>query len=217
MAHQMFPAPGVYDALTTELVITVSACTTPLNLLIPAFTVTMPADTSTVDACTVSFALAVTVIPADAISTLLPLLSVMVTLPGPSSSVSDCPPGVSSLRLSRPLVSLSRTMTPLRERSVFFSLRPLLSIDSGGASLPFQRLPNTYGRRGSPASKATSTSSSGSGTNQAPRLLPAMNTPSRAHASYALPEGSGDHGSRTRTRPRPSGSTMWDTSAVYTP
>ena len=47
MAHQMFPAPGVYDALMTLLLITVSACTTPLNFDMPASTVTMPAETST--------------------------------------------------------------------------------------------------------------------------------------------------------------------------
>ena len=35
--HQMFPAPGVYEALTTLLLMTVSACTTPLNFDIPAF------------------------------------------------------------------------------------------------------------------------------------------------------------------------------------
>ena len=36
--HQMLPAPGVYDALMMLLQMTVSACTTPLNLDIPAST-----------------------------------------------------------------------------------------------------------------------------------------------------------------------------------
>ena len=52
----MFPAPGVYEALMTELVITVSACTTPLKLDMPALTVTIPAETSTVLALTVTLA-----------------------------------------------------------------------------------------------------------------------------------------------------------------
>jgi hypothetical protein len=43
----MFPAPGVYEALTTLLLITVSACTTPLNFDIPASTVTIPAEIAT--------------------------------------------------------------------------------------------------------------------------------------------------------------------------
>lgn len=41
----MFPAPGVYDALTTLFEITVSAWTTPLNFDIAASTVTMLAET----------------------------------------------------------------------------------------------------------------------------------------------------------------------------
>ena len=40
----MFPAPGVYDALMTLLLMTVSACTTPLNFDMPASTVNIPAE-----------------------------------------------------------------------------------------------------------------------------------------------------------------------------
>ena len=50
----MLPAPGVYAELTTVLLITVSACTTPLNLDNPALTVTMPAEISMVLAFTFS-------------------------------------------------------------------------------------------------------------------------------------------------------------------
>jgi hypothetical protein len=83
----MFPAPGVYDALTTEFEISVSHCTTPLNFDMPAFTVTMPAETSTVDALTVSFADVVTVTPADSSLIELPFESSIVIVPGPSWSV----------------------------------------------------------------------------------------------------------------------------------
>ena len=64
-----------------------------------------------------------------------------------------------------------------------FAAVPAESIDSGGRSCPFQRPPTTYGRRGSPASKMTSTSSPTSGTNQEPRLLPPIIVARRAQAS----------------------------------
>ena len=47
----------------TELVITVSAWTTPLNVDMPALTVSVAAETSAVAALTVSLAAAVTVTP----------------------------------------------------------------------------------------------------------------------------------------------------------
>ena len=65
--------------------------------------------------------------------------------------------------------------------------------------------------------KMTSTSSSTSGTNQVPRLLPAISVASRAHASNVPPCPSGDHGSETFTRPCPSGSLMSVTRAGYAP
>src|SRR3954452_19688894 len=74
---------------------------------------------------------------------------------------------------------------------------------SGGASCPFQSAPTTKGWRGSPPANTTSTSSFTSGTNQMPRLLPAISVASRAHASYFDPPPSGDHGSDTFTPPRP--------------
>jgi hypothetical protein len=43
----MLPAPGVYEALMTELLMSVSHWTTPLNFDIPASTVTIPAETAT--------------------------------------------------------------------------------------------------------------------------------------------------------------------------
>ena len=84
----MFPAPGVYDALITELLIIVSHCTTPLNFDIAASTVTIPADTATCDALIVTFADAVIVMPLASILIELPLLSTISTAPGPSFSVS---------------------------------------------------------------------------------------------------------------------------------
>ena len=96
----MFPAPGVYEALTTELLIMVSHCTTPLNFDMPALTVTMPAETSTVLALMVTFAEAVTVTPAVSILIELPLLSSATIEPGPSFKVIFCPPGVSTMNFS---------------------------------------------------------------------------------------------------------------------
>ena len=59
----MLPAQGVWEALINELVMTVSACTTPLKRDIPALTVTMPAETSTWLALIVTLAEAVTLMP----------------------------------------------------------------------------------------------------------------------------------------------------------
>src|SRR5262249_48341082 len=96
--------------------------------------------------------------------------------------------------------------TPLRERRTFLLFCPAPSMDSGGESLPFHSPPNTYGRRGSPASKDTSTSSFTSGTNQLPRLFPPMKVASRAQASYLSEPVSGDHGNVIFTLPLLSGS-----------
>jgi hypothetical protein len=85
--HQILPAPGVYDALITELLIIVSHCTTPLNFDIAASTVTIPADTATCDALIVTFADAVIVMPLVSSLIELPLLSTISTAPGPSFSV----------------------------------------------------------------------------------------------------------------------------------
>src|SRR5262245_9281099 len=143
--HHMFPAPGVYDALTTLLVMTVSACTTPLNFDMPAFTVTVPAETSTLPADTVTFAAAFTVTPDESRVTVLPLESAISIFPGPSPSVTFWPAGVSSTSDSRPSVSSRVIFTPLRERITLRGL-PLL-IESGGESLPFHNPPSTNGRR----------------------------------------------------------------------
>src|SRR3954454_24510175 len=93
LLHQMFPAPGVYDALITELLISVSHCTTPLNFDMPALTVTIPAETSTLLALTVTLAEAVMVIPLASSLIELPLLSTISTVPGPSFRVIFWPPG----------------------------------------------------------------------------------------------------------------------------
>ena len=98
----MFPAPGVYDALMTLLAITVSACTTPENFDMPASTVTMPADTATTLALTVTFADAVTVTPEDSSLIELPFESTISTAPGPSLSVTFWPPGVSQMNFYCP-------------------------------------------------------------------------------------------------------------------
>ena len=61
----MFPAPGVYEADTTEFVMTVSALTTPLKFDMPALTVRLAAEIVAVAAFTVTSAEAVTVIPLE--------------------------------------------------------------------------------------------------------------------------------------------------------
>src|SRR6185503_17521911 len=170
--HQMFPAPGVYEELMTELVITESALTTPLKVDIAAFTDTDPAVTETVLALTVTLADAVTVIPELSSFTELPLLSTISTEPGPSFSVIRWPPGVSTMSFSWPSLSSRTTRTPLRERMTLTSFSPPPSMDCGGASLPFHSPPTTNGQRGSPFWHATSTSSPVSGMNHVPRLLP---------------------------------------------
>ena len=101
------------------LQITVSACTTPLNLDMPALTVTMLADTSTMLAVTVTLAEAFTVMPLVCSLTELPLLSTTSTDPGPSCNVTFCPPGVSTMQFSWPEVSSRVIFTPLRERNTF--------------------------------------------------------------------------------------------------
>src|SRR5262249_35712941 len=103
--------------------------------------------------------------------------------------------------------------TPLRERTTFLLFWPPPSIDSGGESLPFHKPPSTYGRRGSPPSNATSTSSFTSGMNQLPRLLPPIRVATRAHISSRSEPVSGAQGSVTFPRPVPSGSLISLTSA----
>ena len=71
----------------TELLISVSHWTTPLNLDMPALTVTMPAETSTVLALIVSLAGVIIVTPAVSSLIEFPLLSSIMMEPGPSFSV----------------------------------------------------------------------------------------------------------------------------------
>ncbi len=71
----MFPAPGVYEVLITEFVMSVSAWTTPLDFDMPALTVTMLADTSKLLALTVTFDEVVIVTPEESSLMELPLLS----------------------------------------------------------------------------------------------------------------------------------------------
>ena len=77
----MLPAQGVWEALINELVITVSACTTPLKRDMPALTLTIPAETSTWLALIVTLAEAVTLMPLVSSFTLFPLLSMISTAP----------------------------------------------------------------------------------------------------------------------------------------
>ena len=60
-AHQMFPAPGVYELLTTEFATSVEHWTTPLNIASPLFTLRMPPVTVVVGELTVHDELAVIV------------------------------------------------------------------------------------------------------------------------------------------------------------
>src|SRR5207244_8473096 len=89
--HQMLPAPGVYDALMMLLVMTVSAWTTPLNLAMPALTLTMPAEMSAVLALIVTLAEALTVMSLVPSFTELPFASASSIEPGPSLSVTFWP------------------------------------------------------------------------------------------------------------------------------
>ena len=84
------------------MLIKVSHFTTPENFARPASTVTMPALTSTWAAFTVTLAAASSVTPEASKVALLPLLSSIVIVPGPSLRVRRCPPGVSTLKRSWP-------------------------------------------------------------------------------------------------------------------
>ena len=100
--YEIFPTPGVYLALTTLLVTRVAHSTTPLNFAMPAFTLTMPALSSTWLALMVTFALVFTRMPFVSSFTEFPLASVNWIEPGPSLSVTLWPPGVSTMKLSWP-------------------------------------------------------------------------------------------------------------------
>ena len=76
---------------------------------------------------------------------------------------------------------------------------------SPGLSLPLKSEPTTIGRRVSPCSKPTITSSSGCGSISSPRALPALGVAMRAHALSSLSESEGYF---TRTRPSWSGSLL---------
>jgi len=102
LLHQMFPAPGVYDALTMLLQSTVCACTFPLNMVIGAFTFTKLAVIVAWLALTVTFAAAFTVTPLLSSLIKLPLLSSILIDPGPSCRVIFWPPGVSAMNFSCP-------------------------------------------------------------------------------------------------------------------
>ena len=117
---------------------------TPENFEMPAFTVTIPADTSTVDALIVTFAAAVTVMPAEAISSEFPFESSTRTTPGPSLRVIFCPPGVSAMNFSCPVWSSRVTVTPFFER-ITLSRLPSEPICAGAVDEPFHSPPRTSG------------------------------------------------------------------------
>ena len=170
-----------------------------------------PQSTVIVDALIVSALAAVRVTPLGAISRELPPLSATRTVLVPSSRVICCPPGVDRVSVTAPAVSSIVIVIPVREVSERMSLFALMV--SGAASTPFHSEPTTYGQSGSPPPKQTSTSSPISGMNQLPRLSPALIVASRAHTSYSSLPVSGDHGSRTWTRPWSCGSWLSDTVA----
>jgi len=107
----------------------------------PAFTVTVAELTSTWLALIVTFAAALTLIPAAASFTELPLLSVISREPVPSFSMIFWPPGVSTMKFSWPLSSSRVTFTPLRERRTFLLL--FVSIFSGGGLVLLHSPPRT--------------------------------------------------------------------------
>ena len=179
----------------------------------PASTVTMPADTFTDDALTVTAADAVTVMPPLASSMRLPLLSSSSTLPGPSASVSFWPPGVSSVSVSVPAWSSSVMVMPffVRRRLVRFS--PPRSMSAGDGALPFHSPPTISGARRSPWANSSSTSSSTSGRQNRPRSLPAIGATTRAHNGAACAASVVSDNSATCTRLRCSGSSSETTRA----
>src|SRR5579872_4512033 len=205
----MFPAPGVYDPPTTDGVMTVTLpLTTPVNVVVAALTLTVVAVSSMSLAWIVTVPLDCSVIPEGPVVISLPLLSWIVMVLAPSCRVICCCPGVWTTSCSLPCVSSRVIFTPLREHRSLMLLLPAESIEVGGESCPFHSPPITYGLRGLPASKATSTSSPTSGTKKLPRLLPPISVASRAQVSYVALCGSGDQGSATFTRACPSSSVM---------
>lgn len=81
--------------LTTVLVMTVSAWTTPLNFAIPALRVTMLADISTMGAFTDTLPGEFMLIPAGFSIMALSLVSAISIEPGLSRRENCCPSGVS--------------------------------------------------------------------------------------------------------------------------
>src|SRR5215210_4139488 len=99
--------------------------------------------------------------------------------------------------VSSPSLSLRTIVWPLRDLITRRSFLPSSFVRNGG-STPFQSAPSTYGKRGSPCSKPTSTSSSTSGRKKQPRSLPAIGAAIRAHQLSSVSES---HGNLTLTRP----------------
>src|SRR6185436_4903105 len=78
--HQMFPAPGVYEAAITLGVCSApDATTSPLNVAVPALAVIDPAEMVTVLALMVNCADALKVMPLASNRAELPLLSMIST------------------------------------------------------------------------------------------------------------------------------------------
>jgi len=100
-----------------------------------------------------------------------------------------------------------RNVMPLRDRISFTSA----GNSAGGRDFAFHKAPITYASFTSPRSNATSTSSPTSGTNQVPRFRPAIIVATRAQRSPLRTSVGAD--TRTRTRPRPSGSRLSTTEA----
>ena len=130
------------------LQMTVSACTTPLNFERPALTVTMPAETSTVLAFMVTFAAAVIVRPDVSSFTELPLLSSIVTWPGPSLSVILLPARRLDDELFLAVLIVERELYAVLRANDLAQIAPA-GDRLGRASLPFHRPPTMIGKRGS--------------------------------------------------------------------
>lgn len=170
------------------------------NFDIPAFTVTMLALISTMLAVKLKRPLVLKVIPAASKRTELPLLSIISTLPGPSLSVTFWPPGVSRIQVLLAVLVVERDLHAVAAADDFLVVVAGAVHRLGGRVAAVPQAAEHVGPTRVAAS-SDRTSSSTSGVNQLPRLLPPISVASRAHSSQAAPCASGDHGRLIFWRP----------------
>src|SRR6266516_12352 len=161
----------------------------------------MAAVTSTVGALTLTDVFARTVMP--------PPASITILCPAP-----DLSPATVMATVGAPVVSSNSSRLPAR---VLMTRRLLvLSGGAGSVVVPFHAAPRIYGRSRSPASKATTTMESISGSISKPWSSSAYGVTRVAQAVTFSPSDP-SHGSLTCTRPCCCGSGRSVTRAGYTP